>query len=363
MGKVKLEYIWLDGYMPEPTLRSKTKLLDSESFFGSITSFDDANSLLGKVPEWNFDGSSTMQAEGRKSDCILKPVRVYQDRARKDPYLNTQAFLVLCEVYNPDGTPHESNTRHLIENDSAEIWFGFEQEYTFVGMNGRPLGFPEGGFPYPQGPYYCSVGSFTTAGHTFMRAHGRGIVEEHLNQCVAAGLDITGINAEVLVGQWEFQCFGKGPKKASDDLQIARYLLHRIVEEYGIGIELGVKPVLGDWNGSGCHTNFSNKRMREEGGEDYFNAIYKAFEKNHKEHIAVYGSGNAARLTGHHETASIDVFKVGASDRGASIRITVPVQQTGKGYLEDRRPGSNMDPYKVTARVIKTLAEADALID
>jgi len=217
-------------------------------------------------------------------------------------------------------------------------------------QNGSPLGFPEKGFPKPQGPYYCAVGYGNVA--------GRDIVEQHLDACLDAGLSITGINAEVMLGQWEYQCFGKGPRRASDDLIISRYLLHRISEKYGVTVELHPKPIKGDWNGSGLHTNFSNVEMREMGGEELFTAICEAFAPVHQEHIEVYGSSNNERLTGLHETQSIDKFSYGVSDRGASIRIPVSTAQTWKGYLEDRRPASNADPYRVSARIIRTVKSA-----
>lgn len=333
MAKFKFEYIWLDGYQPEPNLRSKTKILDFDTFDGDVR----------QLPEWSFDGSSTLQAEGHSSDCLLKPVAAYPDSARKN------GWLVVAEVLNPDGTPHVSNTRALIDDDSEDYWFGFEQEYVFM-QNGSPLGFPEKGFPKPQGPYYCAVGYGNVA--------GRDIVEEHLDACLDAGLSITGINAEVMLGQWEYQCFGKGPRRASDDLIISRYLLHRISEKYGVTVELHPKPIKGDWNGSGLHTNFSNVEMREVGGEELFTAICEAFAPVHQEHIEVYGSSNNERLTGLHETQSIDKFSYGVSDRGASIRIPVSTAQTWKGYLEDRRPASNADPYRVSARIIRTVKSA-----
>ncbi len=333
MAKFKFEYIWLDGYKPDPSLRSKTKVLEFDSYDGDVDA----------LPEWSFDGSSTQQAEGRSSDCLLKPVAVYPDAGR------TNAWLVVCEVLNPDGTPHESNTRALIQDDSPDFWFGFEQEYVLE-ENGMPMGFPEKGYPGPQGPYYCAVG----AG----KVSGRDIVEEHLDLCLSAGLGITGINAEVLLGQWEYQCFGKGAKKASDDLILSRYLLHRVTEQYGVVVNLHPKPLKGDWNGSGMHTNFSNSEMRDEGGKALFEAICESFRPVHKEHIAVYGSSNDQRLTGLHETQSIHQFSYGVSDRGSSIRIPVSTAQTWKGYLEDRRPASNADPYLVTSRIIKTVNTA-----
>ena len=334
MANYKFEYIWLDGYSPVANLRSKTKVLNLNNYDGG----------LDVLPEWSFDGSSTQQAEGHSSDCLLKPVRVYPDSGR------INAFLVVCEVYNADNTPHVSNARASIEDDSDEFWFGFEQEYVLE-MDGLPIGFPERGYPGPQGPYYCAVGAGNVS--------GREIVEEHLDACLDAGISLTGINAEVMLGQWEYQCFGKGAKKAADDLIVSRYLLYRIGEQYGVTVNLHPKPVKGDWNGSGMHTNFSNEPMRSTGGKELFDAICEAFRPTHEEHIAVYGAFNDQRLTGLHETQSIDQFSYGVSDRGASIRIPVSVvQDDWKGYLEDRRPASNADPYKVTGMIIKTVASA-----
>ncbi|MEL6649189.1 MAG: glutamine synthetase beta-grasp domain-containing protein [Bacteroidota bacterium] len=333
MAKTKFEYIWLDGYKPEALLRSKTKVLDLEDYKGE----------LDVLPEWSFDGSSTEQAEGHSSDCLLKPVRVYPDPVREN------AYLVMSEVLNADGSVHSSNARATIEDD-PDFWFGFEQEYVLM-QDGKPIGFPADGYPGPQGPYYCGVG----AG----RVEGRDFVEEHLDICLAAGIDLTGVNAEVMLGQWEYQCFSKGAKKAGDDLWVSRYFLYRLAESYGYTVELHPKPVKGDWNGSGMHANFSNQAMREQGGEAYMKAVCEAFRPTHAEHIAVYGSSNDQRLTGLHETQSIDTFSYGISDRGSSIRIPVAVPQNDwKGYLEDRRPASNADPYKVAARIVKTVSTA-----
>lgn len=329
MANFKFEYIWLDGYKPDANLRSKTKVLQMDSFDGAVAG----------LPIWSFDGSSTQQAEGHSSDCLLKPVRVYPDTQRKN------AYLVVCEVLNADETPHSTNTRATFEDDE-DFWFGFEQEYVIM-ENGLPLGFPEEGYPAPQGPYYCSVGDGNAA--------GRGIVEEHMDLCLDAGLGITGINAEVMLGQWEYQCFGKGAKKACDDLILSRYLLYRVAEDYGVKIELHPKPVKGDWNGSGMHTNFSNSAMRDKGGKELMEGIMERFAATHEEHIAVYGAYNDQRLTGLHETQSINKFSYGVSDRGASIRVPVSTAENWIGYLEDRRPASNADPYLVVARIIKTV--------
>ncbi|MCB1167636.1 MAG: glutamine synthetase beta-grasp domain-containing protein, partial [Leptospiraceae bacterium] len=293
--KTKLEYIWLDGYKPTQTLRSKTMVRDN---FGG---------KLEDCPMWVFDGSSTEQAEGRSSDCLLKPVFMVPDPDRKN------AFLVMTEVLNPDGTPHESNGRATIDDDDDDFWFGFEQEYFLWDTeHNLPPGFPPGGYPAPQGPYYCGVGA--------SRAYGRPMVEEHLDNCIDAGLNIEGINSEVAAGQWEFQIFAKGAKRAGDEIWIARYLLERAGEKYGMAINWHPKP-LGrdmDWNGSGMHANFSNKAMRENGDESVFIKICENFGKNIERHISVYGAHNELRLTGLHETQSIDKFSYGVSDRGAS---------------------------------------------
>ena len=335
--KSKLEYIWLDGYNPTQSLRGKTMV---RSDFGGT---------LEECPMWVFDGSSTEQAPGGSSDCLLKPVMIIPDPDR------TSAYLVMCEVLNADGTPHESNGRATIDEaeDDTDFWFGFEQEYflwdpeTYL-----PPGFPAGGYPPPQGPYYCSVGA--------KNAHCRNLIEEHMDICLEAGLNLEGINAEVAPGQWEYQIFAKGAKRAGDEIWLSRYILERTAEKYGLAVEYHPKP-LGDtdWNGSGMHANFSNEEMRTSGKEETFTKICEEFGKNIERHISVYGAFNDQRLTGAHETQSIEQFSYGVSDRGASIRIPVSTMEDGWiGRLEDRRPSSNADPYKVAAAIVKTTNEA-----
>ncbi len=325
----KAEYIWTDGTLPTAKLRSKTKIVpDGE-----------------QPPIWGFDGSSTNQAPGDRSDCVLRPVCIVQD-----PLRGGNDKLVMAEVLLTDMTPHKTNTRAPCAAmakrfEGEEYWFGLEQEYTFFD-GARPLGFPEHGFPAPQGGYYCGVGDD--------EVFGRPIVEAHLDACLTAGLGIAGINAEVMPGQWEFQVGPLGALDVSDHLWLARWLLYRVAEDFEVSATLDPKPVRGDWNGAGCHTNFSTKAMRSS-----YQPNVDAAEKlktRHDLHIANYGFGIEDRLTGQHETASYKDFSYGVSDRGASVRIPWQVEREGKGYIEDRRPCANMDPYIVTRLIMETVS-------
>lgn len=336
--KVKLEYVWLDGYTPEPNLRSKIKVVDVSDI--------SEKTIREVATNWGFDGSSTKQAEGRFSDCILKPARAYEHTILKS---TIPTVYILCEVMNVDGTPHQSNHRAELGKIDKDFWVGFEQEY-FIrsGNNKEILGFDKSETPEPQGKYYCGVG-----GHIV----GRSIAEEHLDYCLSLGIDISGINAEVALGQWEFQVFAKGDRAACDDLWMSRYILEKISEKYGYKIEYHPKPlgIDSDWNGSGLHTNFSNKKMRETGGKEYFDSLFSVLEQRKSEHIKVYGSNNEMRLTGKHETQAIDKFSFGVSDRGASIRIPISTAENWKGYIEDRRPASNANPYEIIKQIKESI--------
>jgi glutamine synthetase len=291
---------------------------------------------------------------------VLKPVCFVPDPTRSPNASHN--FLVLCEVCHQDGTPHVSNFRAQLRKvldagaESSDSWFGFEQEYTFF-KKGRPYGFPESGYPAPQGPYYCGVGAD--------EVHGRDIVEEHLVACLLAGLNITGVNAEVMPGQWEFQIGGpdSGPLASSDHIWLARWLLYRIGERYGVDATLEPKPARGDWNGAGMHTNFSTVAMRSKSaldpgglfGAEAIEAACEAIGKKRVEHLKEYGHGYESRLTGAHETCSFREFRYGVADRTASIRIPIHVSEARCGYLEDRRPNANADPYRVAAVILRTV--------
>ncbi|XP_004252277.2 glutamine synthetase cytosolic isozyme-like isoform X1 [Solanum lycopersicum] len=334
-SRIIAEYIWIDG--SDMNLRSKGRTLH-----GPVTS-------PSQIPNWNYDGSSTGQAPGEDSEVILYPQAIY-----KDPFRGGNHILVMCDAYTPAGEPIPTNKRfNAVKIFShpevlAEVpWFGIEQEYTLLQKNlNWPLGWPIGGYRGPQGPYFCGVGA--------EKAFGRDIVNSHYKACLYVGVNIGGINAEVMAGQWEFQVGPTVGISPCDDLWVARYILVRIAEAAGVIVSFDPKPVEGDCNGTGAHTNYSTKSMRADGGLEVINKAIEKLGKRHKEHIVVYGVGNERRLTGEHETADINTFNFGIADRGASIRIGREMEKAGKGYLEDRRPFSNMDPYMVTFMIAET---------
>jgi len=338
----KAEYIWCDGTqatgakgMLHNEMRSKTKVYSNPIPVG------------GEFHDWWFDGSSTGQAEAQDSDCILRPVF-----SCPDPIRGEQSVLVLCEVLRADGAPHRCNTRAQLEAamdlavEQEAPLFGFEQEYTLLAESGRVLGWPAEGTPAAQGPYYCGVGAEA--------AFGRTLAEAHLDACVRAGLTISGMNAETMPGQWEFQIGPGGAFEMPDHVMVARWLLHRIAEDMQVSVSFDPKPVHGDWNGAGAHTNFSTTSMRRPGGMGAIEDAISKLKKRHSIHIAQYGAGNDRRMTGLHKTCDMGEFKWGVADREASIRIPRAVAIAGYGYLEDRRPAANADPYTVARLLIET---------
>jgi len=302
------------------------------------------------LPIWNFDGSSTNQADGHDSEVLLKPVRIYRNPFVKD----RKHFLVLCETTLPDGTPHPSNTRYVANNifekyKKEKSLFGIEHEFFVMEETGMPVGFPNFKLECPgvetQGPYYCSVGYKNTKLRPFMEK-----VQANL---LFSNVLITGYNLEVCPGQAEFQICAENIR-AADDSVMFKYILQRTAEDFKYYIDFSAKPVKGDWNGSGCHVNFSTQKMRKKDGySEILNAI-KKLEKKHAEHIKIYGSDNTERLTGKHETSDINTFSCGVADRGCSIRIPRSTIQDGCGYFEDRRPSSSADMYLVTSKITET---------
>ena len=352
-SKIIAEYIWICG---DGELRSKARTLEIDIY----------GKLPNPLPEWNYDGSSTKQAVGNDSEVIIKPCTVYKCPFRKD-----RNILVMCDTYRPDGTPLDGNHRvwakKLFDRKlEAEPWYGIEQEFFLMNKNGFPLGVDHIDNMPPQGQYYCSVGA--------ENAYGRQIIDMQYEYCLYAGLNISGINAEVAPGQWEYQIGPVEGIHAGDQLCVARYILQRIAENFDVIIDIEAKPLKGNWNGSGCHTNYSTKYMREgtvekkdyssaeardstgkkTKGIDYINDAINKLSLKHDEHMELYGTGNELRMTGEHETSRFDVFSYGVANRGASIRIPNSVMKDKCGYFEDRRPSSNMDPYLVTGILFKT---------
>jgi len=339
-GSVLVTYIWIDG--TGINLRSKARTIETEP----LTPKD--------VPVWTFDGSSCGQTPPGtgvfKSDLYLIPVAMF-----RDPFFGGTAKLVMCEVYNPDKKPNATNFRAscaatMLKARDLHPWFGFEQEYTMLDGDGHPLGWPKNGFPPPQGAYYCGTGA--------NRVVARDIVDGHYRACLFAGVKVAGTNAEVMPAQWEFQVGPCEGIEMGDHLWVARWILFRLCENSGIVVTLSPKPIPGDWAGSGCHANFSTAPMREIGGMKFIDEAIEHLSKYQAEHIKVYdpsgGLENAKRLTGKNETAKITEFKSGTGDRSGSVRIPQHVADAGKGYLEDRRPSSDCDPYKVTEMLVCT---------
>jgi len=346
---IVVEYIFIDGFN---TTRSKTRIIHGKIYPGQ-----EGRGLMFNIDVWNVDGSSTGQSTTKKSDIILIPRTIFKDPFNTDTS-ECKYFLCMCEILNIDGTPHISNNRSILYNTMMQIGesvindteplFGIEQEYVILEANGKtPYKWNTDIANSEQGNYYCSVGGD--------RNFGREIAMEHMNKCIQAGIMICGVNAEVAPSQWEFQIGICTPFQMGDHLWMARYILSRIAELHNAYISYDPKPFGARWNGSGAHTNFSTKDMRIDGGLANIMTAIDKLSKRHKEHMAVYGEGNDRRLTGIHETSDINTFTYGDCDRGSSIRIPINVKIEGKGYLEDRRPASNIDPYLVCAIILETV--------
>ena len=329
-GKIIAEYIWLGGNLMDIRSKCMTLPVDTD---------------LDNLPEWNYDGSSTNQAAGHDSEVLLRPRRVFPD-----PFRLGHHILVLCDTWYPDGTPTLSNFRTLAEeifkqNPGEKPWFGIEQEYILYRKDIIwPLGFPVGGYPKFQAQYYCGVGSDNIV--------GRAIMDTHYRACLHCNLKIGGTNAEVMPGQWEFQIGPCEGITSCDEMWLARYLLLRCAELYGVTISWHPKPLASkNWNGSGCHTNFSTESTRNNGGLDVILDYIRKLGKHHQKYITLTGVDNDKRMSGACETSDLNVFSYGVGNRGASIRIPRSTSNAQKGRIEDRRPASNMDPYIITAAI------------
>lgn len=325
-----IEYIWLDGI---GNFRSKVKVTDK-----LIKSVDD-------VPLWNYDGSSTYQSESKDSEIILRPILL-----TKNPFFGeTNASFVLCETMTNNGDPIDTRRDALnLFNKHLELKpkFGIEQEFFLINPEtNKPIGFPEVGLPEEQGKYYCSVG--------YDRCFKRNFLDEALEILLEIGVPLTGYNMEVCPGQMELQVCADGIL-AADYLMLTRYVLNRLGEKHKVLIEFGSKPVKGDWNGSGCHVNFSTTETMKHNNYEIILEYIEKLKLNHKKHIEIYGNDNSERLTGKHETSDMNTFTYGVGNRNVSIRIPNETFKNQCGYIEDRRPSSSCDPYLVTGQIFET---------
>lgn len=306
----KIEYVWIDGTTPTPLLRSKTRVV-----------YNGAPTKVEEVDNWSFDASKTCQSTQKPTDLILKPVRLIGDPVKANGYI------VMCEVLNLDYTPHETNIRSRLLDDDTGIWLGFGQEYFLIAGH-VPAGWPGKGEPgIPKSRYYCGVGK--------SRVNGRHIVEKHMEICIAAGLQITGMNAGATLGQWKFQILAHNYIQACDDLWLARFLLERTAEQHGMDISY-------NYNECSLCTNFSTTYTRGYGiDDDMLLDIFHSMKESHHEDINQYGVN---------EKTEPEKFSMAGSGFAASCRV--PIENEIPTYLEDRRGVATADPYRI-AKIIK----------
>ena len=322
-----LEYIWLGG---SNEFRSKVRIMDELPDF---------------PPVWNYDGSSTGQATTETSQCTLIPVRTYTDRK------NPTYIYVLCD------TPERRQMTSI--QDTLDMWVGFEQEFFIWDLvMDRSIG-SYGNMP-PQGPYYCGVEAI--AGYDYCRKHTVAdllrLTELIARRCCDIGCELTGYNLEVAPGQTEIQVMSRSALKACDDLMMMRFMAHRVLIAERCKPVWDPKPLGPEWNGTGLHTNISTGATRCEGGIRAIHEYMDLLSQKHAEHLTVYGSGNETRLTGRHETSSMNIFTWSVGGRHTSVRIPSEVSLAGCGYFEDRRPAGNANPYLIAERILRTLTRS-----
>jgi glutamine synthetase len=345
-GFTIVEYVWIGGLGDD--IRSKARTIE-----GPVTSVKD-------LPKWNYDGSSTYQAETENSEVEIIPVALFDD-----PFRGAPNKIALCETQYSDTKFTATNFRRIarkIFTEKAitehEPWFGIEQEYILTKRVGSqidwPLGWTPGEYPGPQGMYYCGQGS--------KYVYGREISDAHYKACLFAGVQIYGTNAEVFPGQWEFQVGTCKGIDVADHLTISRFLLKRVAEKFGVDVTFAPKPFMG-WNGSGAHTNYSTKGTREDVDMKCITKQLDGLSQFHTTCTKLYGEGNEARLSGKYETSSMEKFTYGVMNRAASVRIPQTTKDTGRGYYEDRRPAANCDPYVVASLVFSATCLGGVHID
>ena len=334
-NKIQAEYLWIDAV---GEVRSKARTIETKP--GGVKVSD--------LPDWNYDGSSTDQAPGEDSEVLIKPRAIF-----KDPFRGGNNILVLTDTYTPAGEPLPTNTRAkaaaIFEESrvkAEEPIFGLEQEYTLFNLDKTtPLGWPVNGYPGPQGPYYCGAGAD--------RSFGRDVCEAHYKACLFAGIDVSGINAEVMPGQWEFQVGPVAGIAAADQMYAARYILQRVCEDFGVYCTLD-PPIPGDWNGAGMHTNFSTKNAAPRASP---RSSRRSASSARRRRSTSPRTAKATSAPHRQQTADINTFSYGVANRGCSIRIPRGTEAAGCDYLEDRRPSSNCDPYIVTSMIFNTCTD------
>ncbi|XP_040891147.1 glutamine synthetase-like [Toxotes jaculatrix] len=325
----QVTYVWIDE--TKENLRCKTRTLSGEP------------AGIRDIPEW-----SDTWSDGDLIEVTLVPVRMFRDPFTLDPNK-----LVLCEVFDSRHVPIGSNQRSPCVKVMGEVkefqpWFGMEQEYMLFGLDGKPFGWPPQGLQFTRVP--CAVG--------INKVYGRDICICHYRACLYAGVKIDGTNAEALASQWEFQVGPCEGTELGDNLWMARYILHRVCEDFGVVASLDAKPIEDSIYTSGCHINFSTKEMRGEGGLQYIEEAIRRLSNRHSQHIRVYdphgGLDNMRRLTSQRATSSFHDFSTATARRNVSVRIPAHVSCRGCKYFEDRRPAANCDPYSVMRALVET---------
>lgn len=335
-----LEYIWIDG---RGNLRSKYR-----TAFPKFDSYADAAHNYIAVKDWNYHDSSTYQASTENTEIALIPVAYYLN-----PFFEQgRAFLILCKTYNADGSPTNTNFRHdaekLFESSTSHYldpYFRINQEYFIIQSSGTTNFAPLCSYEQPQPDYYCGVGNVTL----------RNLAEKHYQYCLNAHLKISAVNAEMEPTQWQFQIGPSSKISASDELWVARYILVKLSEEFRVCICFKPKSLPNPSNSSSLHlhTSFSTQETRDAQNQNGLKCIYQYIDrlsKKHTEHICIYGH-NSNRV---HSGSDYHTFSFASGYRGNNICIPKSVLKAGCGYLEDMRPASNADPYRVTAAIFST---------
>jgi glutamine synthetase len=345
-NKIGVEYLWTGT---DNTFSVNNLNITKKRFYTKVKTIELKNTYapikltLADIPIWSFDGSSTGHivptSSNANTEVILSPVKLY------DHPFPTESikYLVLCDTYDINSVPNKFSTRAnvintFLTNSNLIPWYGLEQEYVFMnalndGIYGwdmtNPALWPQ------QNDHYCGLSIYCKK--------LRPIVEDHYNRCLKIGINISGFNAEVMPSQWEFQIGPSVGIDAADDLVTARYILERLAESNDLYINYHPKP-LPNYNGSGCHHNFSTTQTRQLNADTcraFYSLLFEKFNAKHEETMKYYGANNTLRLTGIHETSNMTNFTYDIGTRHTSIRVPVNTYT----YFEDRRPAASIDPY------------------